>query len=313
MENQNMQPEKKKKPRWPLAAAVIVLVLIGGAVLAYFTVHQWTEPTCTTPGVCTICGKIGIPAAGHQWTPATCTTPKTCGVCSETEGAPLDHDLQDNYAYDYVKCIKETWAACSRCEYRKGSRQSQLTSLLDERGEYFLLSPNQFKERLEVLIPQYDPEMTVMRQKGYDDLKNITFRWAAQDDYVSEFGDSMKGPILECWSGSEKILCIVLYDFIENRADIRNKDLEASFSSVFLFFATPDHEKYWPTYWGMEHVLIAACDPAVEVNSFTTSLLASIATKHKQTKNNDLVYGFIEDACNIFTLNGIEKAYLNNN
>ena len=57
--------------------------------------HEWTNPTCTDPKTCTLCGDVEGAALLHNWKPATCTSPKICDNCSETEGEPMEHNWQD--------------------------------------------------------------------------------------------------------------------------------------------------------------------------------------------------------------------------
>ena len=57
--------------------------------------HDATEATCTTAGICNICGATVEEALGHDFTDATCTAPKTCKDCGVTEGEALGHDYAD--------------------------------------------------------------------------------------------------------------------------------------------------------------------------------------------------------------------------
>lgn len=299
-----MPPKKRKKRRWPIVAAAIALLLIGGAVFAYFTVHQWTEPTCTTPSVCKICGKTGSPAAGHQWTPASCTAPKTCSVCHETEGVPLEHDLKDEVSYDFVKCTKESWKACSRCEYRTSSQSEQLTSFLDETKEFFQMSPNEFKERVEYLASQFDPaECTFLEDILFDDLKNVTFRWV--NDNSS--GSSTLGlPILECYAGSEAVVSLRLYDLNEDSVNKVDRNRRSSFNSVLMTIMSSS-KKATSVYYSLELVLVAACDPEVDLYGVTAALLAGKANSGGRLAHNDLIYGASDIDYNIVTRKMVEE------
>ena len=99
---------QKQKPRF-LAAAIATLALVIG----FFTIHIWSEPTCTQPSTCRLCGKEGTEAAlGHQWEPATCTTPKTCSRCGATSGEALGHVWLD------ASC--ENPKNCARCGQEEG-------------------------------------------------------------------------------------------------------------------------------------------------------------------------------------------------
>ena len=71
--------------------------------------HLMTDPTCTSPATCTICGYTDGDALGHDAPSATCTTPSVCSRCSETIAPALGHDLSE------VGCTSSS--ACSRCGY----------------------------------------------------------------------------------------------------------------------------------------------------------------------------------------------------
>jgi serine/threonine protein kinase len=100
--------QNKKKGIW-IAIGIIAIIL----VVAFFTIHIWTEATCTTPATCKICGRTKGTALGHHWMDATCTTPRTCSICGETEGNALGHAWKD------ATCTSPQ--TCSRCGATKGN------------------------------------------------------------------------------------------------------------------------------------------------------------------------------------------------
>lgn len=297
---------RKKKPVGPIVAAVIVILLVCGAAAFYFTVHRWTEPSCTEASVCTICGKTGSPAAGHLWTPATCTAPKTCGVCHETEGTPLEHDLKDEVSYDFIKCAKESWNACSQCEYRTSSKSEQLTSFLDEKKEFFLMSPNAFKERLEYLSSQFDPEDVLYDGIAFDDMKNVSFRWADDDTSGAQGSSSTGWPILECYSGSEILLTIRLYDLNADSTAEVDRNCPSSFNCI-LMSGSNSSKKAALVYHSLELILVTTCDPEVPGYGVTVVLLAADANSGGNTEHNGLVYGASDTDYNIVTRKMVEK------
>lgn len=69
--------------------------------------HVWTEPTCTEPATCEICGITSGVAMGHTWVDATCTEPKHCSECGLTEGEALNHMWVD------ATCTEPK--TCERC------------------------------------------------------------------------------------------------------------------------------------------------------------------------------------------------------
>lgn len=91
-ETTHVQKCGKKHANSSLIAAAVVAALL---VVGFFTVHFWTEGTCTEDSVCKLCGKIRVSAPGHQWKNATCTSAKLCSVCGETQGQALGHNWAD--------------------------------------------------------------------------------------------------------------------------------------------------------------------------------------------------------------------------
>lgn len=116
---------KSVKP-WMLLLAFGAVLLIG-----YTSIHSWSEPTCTEPATCTICGKQKGEPIGHKWRAATCTKPKVCKVCGETSGVPLGHHVPDDvWIVDKeATCTEEGHrsGACDRC----GAKVEQSTPKAD--------------------------------------------------------------------------------------------------------------------------------------------------------------------------------------
>ena len=131
----NTEPPRpnKKKILIGVAAMIAVVLLIG-----FFTIHIYTDPTCTEAARCKICGREGAPALGHdydeatcdhlatckrcgattgqmlehEFVDATCTEPRTCKNCGKTEGDPLGHDYKD------ADCTNPQ--ICKRCGEENG-------------------------------------------------------------------------------------------------------------------------------------------------------------------------------------------------
>lgn len=91
-EEDNSHVQKKTRAGRSLIAVVVVAALL---VVGFFTVHFWTEGTCTEDSVCKLCGKIRVSAPGHQWKNATSTNASICTVCGETQGQALGHNWAD--------------------------------------------------------------------------------------------------------------------------------------------------------------------------------------------------------------------------
>lgn len=81
----------KKTDKKGLAVAAVVLTAL--AVVAFFFLHIWSDPTCTRGSTCILCGKEGTePALGHDWAEATCLEAAVCLNCGETKGEALGHN-----------------------------------------------------------------------------------------------------------------------------------------------------------------------------------------------------------------------------
>lgn len=97
-----------------VAAALVMAVLFGTHVICF---HEWSEPTCTEPSICSICGRTKGEALGHDWQEATCTEAKTCQRCHETEGKALGHSVTKWAVTTKATCTKAgvESAECDRC------------------------------------------------------------------------------------------------------------------------------------------------------------------------------------------------------
>lgn len=100
------QPRESNRPKkmWILAVCLVLGVLV--LILSYFTVHFWTEGSCTKAPTCKICGKEQREAPGHQWIEATCTTAKICEVCDKEVGDPLGHQWQKATCTESAVCLE---------------------------------------------------------------------------------------------------------------------------------------------------------------------------------------------------------------
>ena len=57
--------------------------------------HEWSEATCDSPSVCSICGDTNGEKLEHAWNEASCTEAKACKLCGETEGSAKGHQWKD--------------------------------------------------------------------------------------------------------------------------------------------------------------------------------------------------------------------------
>lgn len=104
-------PDSTKKESSKSLRAVFAVVLLACITVAAFGYshcwfgHKWVEATCTTPRMCTVCGKTVGKAAGHRWIAATYSSPKKCSVCGTTEGTAL---VKSSTSEKTTSTVKET-------------------------------------------------------------------------------------------------------------------------------------------------------------------------------------------------------------
>ena len=91
----------KKRTTMLLACVIAAVILVVG----FFTIHVWSDATCTESSVCALCGKENEPALGHEWQKATCTTGPTCSRCGLVEGDPVGHTWQEATYTTAKTCI----------------------------------------------------------------------------------------------------------------------------------------------------------------------------------------------------------------
>lgn len=145
------EPPKKKKSNGGRNAGIAIAVVLVALVIGFFTIHDWSEPTCESPAICSICkqekgeplghdyttltctqdkackhcGEIKEKAPGHEWIPATYTAPKECLNCGITEGhvkgyvgdvkgEALEEKFWRRNRYTYVYELERTLERCMR-------------------------------------------------------------------------------------------------------------------------------------------------------------------------------------------------------
>lgn len=136
------KPSNKRRTFLRLRAVVIFAVLL---LIGYYSVHFWTDGSCTEDSFCTLCGKIRTTAPGHQWNKATCTNAKYCEECGETEGTPLAHNWKAATCTELKTCrdcgktegtvLEHDWqvatctqpATCVRCGLTTGTNSHTWT------------------------------------------------------------------------------------------------------------------------------------------------------------------------------------------
>jgi len=109
--------DSKARVLLPVAFIVLVIFLIIG----FFTIHIWSEGSCTEPVKCVLCGKAGEEPLGHQWVSATCTESERCLVCGQLGRSALGHSWAPATTQDPQRC--------KTCGETKGDSLREVTSI----------------------------------------------------------------------------------------------------------------------------------------------------------------------------------------
>ena len=147
------------------ALYVLAVLLLTSLLAGCACAHEWTQPDCMNPAVCTKCDETGEEALGHNWAPASCESPETCLNCGATQGDAPGHDWTDASCTTAQTCrscgtvqgdpsphVFEDWMfdleseimqhICSNCSYEESStldREVYLESLLTGCWEFSML------------------------------------------------------------------------------------------------------------------------------------------------------------------------------
>ncbi len=87
--------------------------------------HNFVPTTCTNPYACSFCGEVlQLSKTEHQWKKATCTQPQTCSACGEIQGEALGHfmGLTKCSGCDYTdySTITKTYPTVTAYDSRSG-------------------------------------------------------------------------------------------------------------------------------------------------------------------------------------------------
>ena len=201
--------------------------------------HIWENATCIQPKTCSTCKETEGESLGHIWDDATCTQPKTCSTCKETEGEATGH-IAGEWEYeepDLITTIVWLNKYCTHCG-QIVERDMKSLKYLHENGA-FLMSPEQFSERLNKLYP-------------FIDGCNLKSQLIVTDSNVLGCGITR---------GSTTI-GIVLFTDDENILDGDYKTAQNTFSTIVCDFSTNDMDLIVQATIG----LILTCDPQLELS-----------------------------------------------
>lgn len=108
----NAEPPKKKKGKAGKTVGAILAILAVALVVCYFTVHDWSEPTCESPAICSICKQEQGEPLGHDWSTPSCTQGKVCKNCGEVAEAAPGHE--------WIPATYEKPKECLNCGVTEG-------------------------------------------------------------------------------------------------------------------------------------------------------------------------------------------------
>lgn len=223
-------------------------------------------------------------SCAHQWKDATCTEPKTCTKCGETEGEPLGH-TPGEWKLDEPSFVSATvWMRqyCAVCGERLDSELKALQAL-NENGA-FLFSPNEFAERLSLMLKQINN-------------CNLDAQLATLDDGTMGCGiiDSTGtiGILLYCDDDA------VMEDSAQNNGN--------EITSMICTFQTDDMSKIVQATIGM----ILTSDPSLEMSdaaSIAKATVLSMYANNDYYEKNGIKYLFGElDGKYRFVVSVLEK------
>lgn len=107
-----MEEAPKKKGKGGRNAGIAIAAVLVALVIGFFTIHNWSEPTCESPSVCSICKKEKGEPLGHDWSTPTCIQGKVCRNCGEVaEEAP---------GHEWIPATYESPKVCLNCGVTEG-------------------------------------------------------------------------------------------------------------------------------------------------------------------------------------------------
>ncbi|MBQ7295259.1 MAG: zinc ribbon domain-containing protein [Clostridia bacterium] len=145
------QKRAKKKKLKKVVIAVILIFFIISFFNWIKCEHEYYEATCELPQICMHCEKEKGEPLGHTWVEASCSAPKTCSRCEETVGDALEHTPGKwKKTTDMVDAVITSKQCCSECDEILDKKYETIKKL--HNGSKFLITPNEFIERLEVQL-----------------------------------------------------------------------------------------------------------------------------------------------------------------
>lgn len=121
--------------------------------------HTWNEASCTAPQICSICEATQGSALGHNWQDATCSAPQTCQRCGETQGESLAHTPGEPVAtYDVINLLTNYTDYCTVCGEEIATYTKRTESYVGE--DAFALNAEEFVTRINHVFSTRDTWVT---------------------------------------------------------------------------------------------------------------------------------------------------------
>lgn len=223
------------------AVALLLMVLFGTHVICF---HNWMDPTCTEPSICSKCGRTTGEPLGHDWHDATCTEPKTCARCGQTEGKALGHDVKEWSVTKEATCTAagEESGKCTRC---KEAQKREIPVKPHSFGEWETVKAATCTEEGEA--------RQVCKECGYEQTKKLEKVEHTPGDWEVTLAAEPKAGGGST-TGEQARRCTVCGEVLETRDyTLSDEELKASFIAACESPSFEDVARY-PDDWDMHQV-----------------------------------------------------------
>ena len=176
--------------------------------------------------VMVLCLSISGCCLSHDWAAATCTSPETCTKCGEIQGEALGHEKGDFVVTetDLIAALVKYEARCTRCGELLDTKEEPLTKLYDEETGLFMITPEEFLDRLEFLVSSNDSSSVIDRYEMNDN----------DGEYCS----------VDCIMKSSYVAAVSFFD--KNGNVITDADSREVATVQYVFWLSSFRESVWP-------------------------------------------------------------------
>lgn len=235
------------------------------------------EADCYTPKTCSKCEETEGEALGHDWLDATCEEPETCDRCGETEGEALGHTEGEPVVELDMAALKSTeTVACTVCGEQLSSETVTVDSFLT--GSGFAFTPNQFSERIKVILSASSSYLAETRVTDEDSMGTII--------YV----------------GSTPVAVVTYHDV--SNTFLKDPDSKDIGGMVVAFYTSDDTALAYTMM-----TLVMACDPSLDAAAAGEVVTGIIEANAWGYAHNDISYMALSYQGQIMMAISVEGAY----